>query len=190
MGYIIYMARLSDRIAENVAGEFFVDSSCIDCDTCRRSRPTPSATRRAKPRRPAAGRQRRRKRALMALVACPTSSIGTVHKRDPRRRRGAPSPSRSTTDVYFCGYASPDSYGASSYLIAPPAAATCSSTRRARRARCSRASRRWAACAACSSPTATTWPTTQVFARRFGCARILHRADVAPARARRAHPRR
>ena len=29
------MARLADRIAENAPGEFYVDSSCIDCDTCR-----------------------------------------------------------------------------------------------------------------------------------------------------------
>ena len=26
------MARQADAIAENVAGDFFVDSSCIDCD--------------------------------------------------------------------------------------------------------------------------------------------------------------
>src|ERR1019366_793045 len=29
------MARLSDRLPENAPGDFFVDSSCIDCATCR-----------------------------------------------------------------------------------------------------------------------------------------------------------
>ncbi len=29
------MASISDRLPLNVAGRFFVDSSCIDCDQCR-----------------------------------------------------------------------------------------------------------------------------------------------------------
>lgn len=29
------MATLSDRLPENVAGRYYVDSSCIDCDQCR-----------------------------------------------------------------------------------------------------------------------------------------------------------
>ena len=29
------MATLTDRLPENVAGRFYVDSSCIDCDQCR-----------------------------------------------------------------------------------------------------------------------------------------------------------
>lgn len=33
------MACLSDRLPLNVAGRFFVDSSCIDCDQCRTEAP-------------------------------------------------------------------------------------------------------------------------------------------------------
>lgn len=33
------MACLSDRLSTNVAGRFFVDSSCIDCDQCRTEAP-------------------------------------------------------------------------------------------------------------------------------------------------------
>ncbi|HWA25903.1 MAG TPA: ferredoxin [Lacunisphaera sp.] len=33
------MATLSDRLPTNVAGRFFVDSSCIDCDQCRTDSP-------------------------------------------------------------------------------------------------------------------------------------------------------
>jgi ferredoxin len=29
------MATVSDRLSYNVAGRFYVDSSCIDCDQCR-----------------------------------------------------------------------------------------------------------------------------------------------------------
>ncbi len=29
------MAKLGNRRSENVQGDFYVDSSCIDCDTCR-----------------------------------------------------------------------------------------------------------------------------------------------------------
>ena len=29
------MAIIADRLSLNVAGRFFVDSSCIDCDQCR-----------------------------------------------------------------------------------------------------------------------------------------------------------
>jgi len=33
------MATLTDRLSTNVAGRFFVDSSCIDCDQCRTDAP-------------------------------------------------------------------------------------------------------------------------------------------------------
>ncbi len=33
------MADKSKRLARNVAGEFYVDSTCINCDTCRQLAP-------------------------------------------------------------------------------------------------------------------------------------------------------
>jgi len=33
------MASLTDRLPLNIAGRFFVDSSCIDCDQCRTEAP-------------------------------------------------------------------------------------------------------------------------------------------------------
>ena len=33
------MASLAKLLPENVPGEFFVDSTCIDCDTCRQLAP-------------------------------------------------------------------------------------------------------------------------------------------------------
>lgn len=34
------MAELEDRYEDNVAGKFFVDSNCIDCDLCRETAPS------------------------------------------------------------------------------------------------------------------------------------------------------
>ncbi len=72
------MARAADRIAENVDGDFFVDSSCIDCDLCRRLAPATFGRVRGQSyvaHQPATDAEQHR--ALMALVTCPTSSIGT-----------------------------------------------------------------------------------------------------------------
>jgi ferredoxin len=33
------MATLVKKVKENIPGEFFVDSSCIDCDLCRQTAP-------------------------------------------------------------------------------------------------------------------------------------------------------
>jgi ferredoxin len=33
------MASVADKVAESVAGKFYVDSQCIDCDLCRQTAP-------------------------------------------------------------------------------------------------------------------------------------------------------
>src|SRR5438132_13619798 len=77
------MASVKKRLPGNVAGEFYVDSTCIDCDQCRQIAP---ATFRARGehsivfRQPATAEELRR--ADKAMVACPTRSIGTLGKRD------------------------------------------------------------------------------------------------------------
>ncbi len=55
----------------------------------------------------------------MALVTCPTASIGGGAKEELRQAIAA-FPERIEGEVYFCGFASEDSYGASSYLIRRP----------------------------------------------------------------------
>jgi len=110
------MANTKLRVRDNVAGEFFVDTTCIDCDTCRalapevfadngeysyvRSQPVAEPDRRA---------------ALRALVACPTGSIGIDRGASP------PAPSSGVDEaiaefplaiedgVSYCGFTSPDS---------------------------------------------------------------------------------
>jgi glyoxylase-like metal-dependent hydrolase (beta-lactamase superfamily II)/ferredoxin len=115
------MARAVDAITANVSGEFFVDSSCIDCDLCRQIAPavfarSDRAGQSFVAHQPEAPGSPGEHRALMALVTCPTSSIGTRSKHDARAAaRAFPEP--VIGDVLFCGYASESSYGAASYLI-------------------------------------------------------------------------
>jgi len=113
------MARVAERLSENAEGEFFVDRSCIDCETCRQLAPRVfrrdgGAGQSVVGAQPATARDRHR--ALMALVACPTASIGSLTKRDPRTAARA-FPQEIADGVHYCGYASASSYGASSYLI-------------------------------------------------------------------------
>lgn len=116
------MARPALRLAQNVPGEFFVDSSCIDCDTCRQLAPevftrSDDVGLSVVARQPAGDEQRTR--ALMALVACPTSSIGAEPKADARdAARRFPEPIEDA--VSYCGYTAESSFGASSYLVQRP----------------------------------------------------------------------
>lgn len=116
------MADVKERLPQNVAGEFFVDSSCIDCDACRQIAPATfrdhggQSSVYAQPRE--AGETQR---ALMALVACPTGSIGSAAKRDPRPAIAA-FPERIVENVYYCGFNAESSFGAWSYFIRRPAA--------------------------------------------------------------------
>jgi ferredoxin len=119
----LIVARRSERLADNVDGDFFVDRSCIDCDLCRQLAPSTFSRSarhaqsfvRAQPRDDHA-----RQRALIALVTCPTASIGTTRKLDTRAATHA-LPEPIADDVYFCGWASESSYGAAAWLIRRPA---------------------------------------------------------------------
>jgi len=175
------MARRADAIDENAPGDLFVDSSCIDCDLCRQLAPAVFARteRRGQSyvaRQPAddAGRHR----ALMALVTCPTSSIGTTRKLDARAAAAAfPEPVDGLPGVMFCGYASAASYGAASWLVRRADGNVLVD------------SPRWAAALA-DRIEALGGVRTMVLTHRddvadhdawrdrFGCERVIHRADV------------
>ena len=114
------MAQQENRLPQNTAGDFFVDSSCIDCDACRQIAPATfhdhggQSSVGLQPRNPA-----ELERALMALVACPTASIGTVSRQNARAGVAA-FPAAIVDNVSFCGFTSRDSFGAWSYFIARP----------------------------------------------------------------------
>jgi glyoxylase-like metal-dependent hydrolase (beta-lactamase superfamily II)/ferredoxin len=110
------MARRELAVAENVPGDLFVDESCIECDTCRELAPevfgsldSGQSFVRAQPPDDATWR-----RALHAVVSCPTSSIGT--ERSAKEAAGD-LPIHLDGPVHRCGYSSEASYGAQSYLL-------------------------------------------------------------------------
>lgn len=111
------MARTALRIAENVAGDFFVDSTCIDCDACRQIAPSvfhDIGSQSAVHHQPETaeeliGAQR-------ALISCPTASIGDAGKHD-MKAAVASLPEWIDADVYRCGYTSESSFGAVSWYI-------------------------------------------------------------------------
>jgi glyoxylase-like metal-dependent hydrolase (beta-lactamase superfamily II)/ferredoxin len=114
------MANPALRLPENVPGDFFVDSTCIDCDACRQIAPKTfidAGDASIVQRQPATADET--KKALMALVACPTASIGTIEHHDAHIGIDA-YPSRVAENVYFCGFTAESSFGAWSYLIVRP----------------------------------------------------------------------
>jgi len=116
------MANLQQRLPENVPGDFFVDSTCIDCDTCSQLAPTvfrDHGEQCSVHHQPENGEETRL--AMMALVSCPTGSIGTTEKHDAHVGIDA-FPMLIDEDVFFCGFTAEASFGGWSYLITRPAA--------------------------------------------------------------------
>lgn len=112
------MANLQHRLPENVPGDFFVDSTCIDCDTCSQLAPDffrDHGDQCSVYRQPQT--ESDIKLALMALVACPTGSIGSTQRHDAHTGIDA-FPMCIDENVYFCGFTSEASFGGWSYLIA------------------------------------------------------------------------
>lgn len=112
------MAHLNQRRPENISGDFYVDNSCIDCDTCRWMAPEVFASvgeQSAVYHQPA--NEEERLRSLQALLSCPTASIGTVETPKDITKAQETFPILVDENVYHCGYHSEDSYAAASYLI-------------------------------------------------------------------------
>jgi glyoxylase-like metal-dependent hydrolase (beta-lactamase superfamily II)/ferredoxin len=114
------MANFGKRVAENLPGDFFVDSTCIDCDTCRQLAPqvfgeaADTAFVHAQPQS-----SDERREALRALVSCPTGSIGCLSANDVKPIM-AEFPLVVEEPVYYCGFNSPKSYGGNSYFLRRP----------------------------------------------------------------------
>jgi glyoxylase-like metal-dependent hydrolase (beta-lactamase superfamily II)/ferredoxin len=173
------VARVAQRLPENAPGAFFVDDSCIDCDACRQIAPATFARSRrlgqsivaAQPASVAA-----ETRARMAVVACPTASIGSSPKR-PVGDAVAAFPERIEDEVYYCGWHAEASYGAASYLIVRPRGNVLVDSPRAARPLFERLD----ALGGVRTMVLTHRDDVAdhaAFARRFGCERIMHAADA------------
>jgi glyoxylase-like metal-dependent hydrolase (beta-lactamase superfamily II)/ferredoxin len=111
------MANLQQRLPENVPGDFFVDSTCIDCDTCSQLAPMifhDHGDQCSVYQQPETAAETRL--TMMALVACPTGSIGATQKHDAHIGIAA-FPSPIADNVYFCGFTAEASFGGWSYLV-------------------------------------------------------------------------
>jgi glyoxylase-like metal-dependent hydrolase (beta-lactamase superfamily II)/ferredoxin len=112
------MASIKQRRTENIEGNFYVDSSCIDCDTCRWMA---SEIFRSSGEQSAVYHQPindlEELKAMLALLSCPTASIGTVDKPKDIKTAQQSIPINIENNVYHCGYHSENSYGAASYFI-------------------------------------------------------------------------
>jgi glyoxylase-like metal-dependent hydrolase (beta-lactamase superfamily II) len=173
------MASLTRRYSDNAPGSFYVDSTCIDCDACRRIAPqtfAEASDHSFVARQPEVEAERRR--AMMALVACPTGSIGTETREDARPAIAA-YPETVEGEVSFCGFTSPDSFGAWSYFVERPAGGgnVLVDSPKAVPRLLGEFERR--------GGVATMFLTHRddvadhaAFHRRFGCERVLHEADV------------
>lgn len=110
------MAQAALKLPENVPGDFFVDSSCIDCDACRIFAPSvfsdagDQSVVYHQPETP-----EELLAAQRALISCPTASIGST-KHD-MRAAVASLPELVADDVYRCGYTSESSFGAIGYYL-------------------------------------------------------------------------
>jgi len=114
------MANLQERLPENVPGDFFVDSTCIDCNTCTqlaRGIFRDHGDQCSVYHQPETADEI--KLAMMALVACPTGSIGATRNHNAHIGIDA-FPLLVDENVYFCGFTAESSFGAWSYLITRP----------------------------------------------------------------------
>lgn len=115
------MAHLEQRRSENVNGDFYVDRTCIDCDTCRWMAPEvfhQAGEQSAVYHQPA--NLSERSKAMQALLSCPTASIGTVEKPKDITEIQQTFPIVIAENVYHCGYHSEKSFAAASYFITRP----------------------------------------------------------------------
>ena len=177
------MASQKKRLAANVAGDFFVDSTCIDCGTCRWVAPESFDEQRGKSRvyrqpvpDPDHAERGEHQRALMAVLACPVAAIGTVGHHDMTAAHAA-FPDPIDANVYHCGYHSADSYGAASYLIRRPQGNVLVDSPRFT----SQLARRLEAMGGIRWMFLTHRDDVAdhaKFREHFGCERILHRDDV------------
>ena len=116
------MADEQKRLDSNVAGNFFVDATCINCDTCRQLAPMSfeeignfsAVTNQPTDEGPI-------HQAYQALLACPVGSIGAEHSDKSRMKEAMASfPLQIEDEVFYCGFNSEKSFGANSFFIEHP----------------------------------------------------------------------
>ncbi|MBD0315700.1 MAG: MBL fold metallo-hydrolase [Nitrospiraceae bacterium] len=116
------MANQSKRLDSNVPGNFYVDATCINCDTCRQLAPETfeeAGEYSAVAQQPRTDEQVLQ--AYQALLACPVGSIGAEHidKRVVQQAKVG-FPLQLDEEVSYCGFNSEKSFGANSFFVRHP----------------------------------------------------------------------
>ncbi len=120
------MARPDLRHPKNSDGDWFVDTRCIDCGTCRDIAPDlfiavgDHSVVRRQPEPGGGDATAETTAAWLAAQACPTNSIGTL-SRQRRPGRLYPREVEPGSGVFDLGYCSEDSFGASAWFVQRPA---------------------------------------------------------------------
>lgn len=113
------MANLKKKLETNAAGNFYVDATCINCDTCRQLAPKSFeevGEYSAVLHQPESEDQIHQ--AYQALLACPVGSIGTEHRDRHRLNEALASfPLHLEGEVHYCGFNSEQSFGANSFFV-------------------------------------------------------------------------
>ncbi len=172
------MADPAKRRQENEPGRFFVDETCIDCDTCRWMLPSVYDRVNGKSavvRQPEGDDEELA--ALKAVVACPTASIGTQLTHPRAKEAVVAFPDPIDNNVYHMGFHSPDSFGATSYLLVREGGNVLMDSPRYNEALAKRVE--------ALGEVKTMYLTHRDdvadharWAKRLGCQRVLHRDDV------------
>ncbi len=111
------MADPKKSLNTNAEGDFFVDSTCIDCDACRQIAPSifaEAGDHSCVAKQPESEEEIRK--TWQAILACPVGSIGSLAENRALEIQ-ADFPLRVSENIYYCGFNSKDSYGANSYFI-------------------------------------------------------------------------
>lgn len=111
------MASKLRRLKENVEGNFYVDSTCVNCGVSRHYAPSvfgDSGTHAFVKKQPQSHEELLATK--QALLACPAASIGTIDKTELESAKQS-FPLEMTQNIFLTGFNSRKSYGAHSYFI-------------------------------------------------------------------------
>ncbi len=111
------MANPLQKVQSNIEGNYYVDTTCINCDTCRQLAASvfkDNGSFSYVYRQPESAQDK--VAATRALLCCPTGSIGSESKLDFTEIIDN-FPIELEENVYYCGFNSAKSFGASSYFI-------------------------------------------------------------------------
>ena len=112
------MAKYSMTNENNVEGNFFVDTKCINCNTCTRIAPETFIIKNELSyvnKQPITKEQKYK--SILAILSCPVFSIGMKKDKQKIKEVANTLPLRLKDNVYFCSFNSEKSYGANSYFI-------------------------------------------------------------------------